>query len=154
MNIPQVLLSFSIVGILGCANAVPIFEGISVAEAISNAKVSMSKSSYRAALSHLRAAKSLAALENAALPSEVDHLRHFATKRRLAEIASDIVFVYHQVNTELTLALADGAILIAKEDGVQVPKDILRIKRRTERHYFEPVFYGVPPYHTTRKIIT
>ncbi len=153
MNVLRVLLSFVIVGIFDCANAIPIFQDSSVAQALESAMAALSEGSYGTALNILRSARSSRAMEHAVLPTEVDNLRHFATKRRLMEIASQIVLAYHQANVEQTLSLANEAILIAKEDGVSVPKNILRIKSMTERHYFEPVFYGTPPHRITRKII-
>lgn len=146
MNILRILMTLFIVGILGCANAVPVFQDQTIPFAIESAKSAMLEGSYGAAINFLRSAKSFAAIEHAVLPTEVKQLRHLATTRRIAEISTEIVLAYHQMHVQQTLALADEAILIANEDGVKVPSEILRIKSRTERHYFEPVFYGVPPH--------
>lgn len=154
MNIVRKFALIIAFTIFGCANALPIFEDPPLSLDVESAKSAILQGSYGTAIVFLRSAKDSATLKHITVPSVVEELRHFATKRRLVEIESAIVTAYHQLNVGLTLALADEAILIAKEDDVKVSTEILRIKSRTERHYFEPVFYGIPPHLTPRKIFT
>ena len=153
MNILRRLMLFVALFVFANSYGIPIRQDPPIALSIEFAKTAIIRGSYGDAIVHLRIATLTAKLEHTVLPKEVEQLRHIATKSRSQEISSEIVLAYHQIDVERTLALADEAILISKEDGIRVSDEIMRIKLRTERHYFEPVFYGVPPHLVHRKLI-
>ncbi len=91
---------------------------------VNNAKAATLEGSCGSAINFLRAEKNVAVTEHTALPSTVYKLRHFAAKRRLVEITSEIVLAHQRVNVEQTLSLADEAIL--REFFILLPESSIR----------------------------